>query len=126
MNHKMASFSAVRLIAFAIFCGTTPSVSWSAGLKVVGMDQGFLFIDGHYVSAPYDIQLTDDGVSINGQSYAKDYFVVPGSTENSGDRHDRMEWGGRMSQRGMPGDGSRWSRGSNPMARIVDQLGNAQ
>ncbi|MGB7345943.1 MAG: DUF5658 family protein, partial [Pirellulaceae bacterium] len=41
-------------------------------------------------------------------------------------RHDRMEWGGRMSQRGMPGDGSRWSRGSNPMARIVDQLGNAQ
>jgi hypothetical protein len=86
--------------------------------RVIALVDGYLFVDGEYISTPYDIRVQDGSLRINGREYAAEHFSAnsqrasPERGQNGEPWRGRRRWGQRMD--------------SDPLARIESRLASAQ
>lgn len=66
-----------------------PSQDQSTNNKSITIDDGFLFVDGHYVPTPFTVEVRGQSLSIQGTEYASDYFRLPDEEENGNDARSR-------------------------------------
>ncbi len=122
------SVFAVGMLIFV----TWPATSSSQEPRAIRLADGYLFIDGRYIEPPYDIELKDDSVWVNGQQLTEEYLAPVEVLANAEFGHNRMgrrkEWGDgdrRELDRGdgdRRGAGSRNARASDPLGKLLRQL----
>lgn len=120
MNHNVSCPRLTQCIVLAFSVVMIAQQLWSQEPHVVSMNDGYLFIDGQYVHPPYDIQLTDDRLTINDQAFAEDYFDLSYFEREFSDGPGRMDRRIGTMQRGPRDRGGR--RPFSPLEWIARQL----
>jgi hypothetical protein len=112
-SHRIAL--ACSLVVLAI---SAPQL-WSQQTPVIPLHRGYLFIDGQYVSPPYEIRVRDNLISVNGEDFAEDYFDLSSFKREGSERMGRNRW---MKPAGARSQGNREPRDFNPINRISREL----
>jgi hypothetical protein len=110
-SHRIAL--ACSLVVLAI---SAPQL-WSQQTAVIPLHRGYLFIDGQYVSPPYEIRVRDNLISVNGEDFAEDYFDLSSFKREGSERMGRNRW---MKPAGPRFQGNRDA--FNPINRISREL----
>ncbi len=116
----------LRWIVFALTAVAMVPLAWSQQPSVIGANAGYLFVDGQYLQPPYDIQMTDDLVTINGQEFTRDYFGLSALEGNAATESKRMGRRSEMAQRGTRSTGIRGPRAFSRLASFSRQIELAQ
>ena len=106
-------FAWLGLLAGLLGVGLSAGSAWSQSVGESPGKQGFIFLDGQYLPAPYEAELTEDTLTINGREFQADAFDL---SEYEGWEPDRDSRFGRRRPRWA--QESRESPGDSQVLRV--------
>ncbi len=106
-------FAWLGLLAGLLGVGLSAGSAWSQSVGESPGKQGFIFLDGQYLPAPYEAELTEDTLTINGREVQADAFDL---SEYEGWEPDRDSRFGRRRPRWA--QESRESPGDSQVLRV--------